>query len=580
MHKRSRWFVAAFSVVLLVLVSGCISGERAFRNSPAGSGEIRVRFDSRAVNLWPFYYQNDDFTSVLWPVFDWDPRGFAVRPFFCREGEEYSVLWPLAGWNGKGGWALNCCWGNSFFAAVPLLVWDWDSDYLQAGPVIRFYKMTFVIPVAFWDDSFKNWYFCPVWRSGELEGWGVFPLVWIVGDCRVLGPVWWVNSPEGLWGVFPLAGHYPDNFRHIGPVWWQSVGGGRSHGFFPLYGWTRYPNGFKLNLGYFLFQLRQASDWNRGHFLWPVVGWQKDLRSGRLDWRVWPLVNYNSSDWFSPILQITSSDSSASEYGLPDRSGPFGDFLGDGTGTPCRVLEDTEICFGSYLGYSLSGTARVWKDDAKMNLQGRLGSCLEQLDWLFHVWKNTRKESARREMETEIAGEKERLAVLLAELEPSLSVPDNPEELETLRREIVKRFCREVDFSGHRTLFGLASWYERFGEAYWGQFGFGAVYMRKYRDKSDFRILGYLYRARHDGAASEYLYPPFINVKEEPGRYRWSFLYRVFSYENDDGRKSGHIFFIPWGDPPPEPEKEPDGPKDIPEEVLPAGTVPSVVPLS
>ena len=104
--------------------------------------------------------------------------------------------------------------------------------------------------------------------------------------------------------------------------------------------------------------------------------------------------------------------------------------------------------------------------------------------------------------------------------------------------------------------------------------------MRKYKDKSDFRILGYLYRARHDGAASEYLYPPFINVKEEPGRYRWSFLYRVFSYENDDGRKSGHIFFIPWGDPPPEPEKEPDGPKDIPEEVLPAGTVPSVVPLS
>ena len=149
MHKRSRWFVAAFSVVLLVLVSGCISGERAFRNSPAGSGEIRVRFDSRAVNLWPFYYQNDDFTSVLWPVFDWDPRGFAVRPFFCREGEEYSVLWPLAGWDGKGGWALNCCWGNRFFAAVPLLVWDWDSDYLQAGPVIRFYKMTFVIPVAF-----------------------------------------------------------------------------------------------------------------------------------------------------------------------------------------------------------------------------------------------------------------------------------------------------------------------------------------------------------------------------------------------------------------------------------------------
>ena len=139
------------------------------------------------------------------------------------------------------------------------------------------------------------------------------------------------------------------------------------------------------------------------------------------------------------------------------------------------------------------------------------------------------------------------VAEQLARLDPALPVPENPEELETLTRTILERCCSEVDYFEHRTLGGLTSWYERFGDDYWGLFGFGTLFMRKYRDKSDFRILGYLYREKHDGDSSETLYPLFVNVKEAPGRYRWSFLYRVFSYENDNGRKSGHIFFIPWG---------------------------------
>ena len=79
---------AAMAAGALVLLSGCISSERAWRNSPAGSGEIRVRFDNQTVNVWPLYYHNDDFTSVLWPLFDLDSRGFAVRPLYCQEGNE------------------------------------------------------------------------------------------------------------------------------------------------------------------------------------------------------------------------------------------------------------------------------------------------------------------------------------------------------------------------------------------------------------------------------------------------------------------------------------------------------------
>ena len=67
MRNSSGLTAAAFAVMAagaLVLLSGCISSERAWRNSPAGSGEIRVRFDNQTVNVWPLYYHNDDFTSV------------------------------------------------------------------------------------------------------------------------------------------------------------------------------------------------------------------------------------------------------------------------------------------------------------------------------------------------------------------------------------------------------------------------------------------------------------------------------------------------------------------------------------
>ena len=72
--------------------------------------------------------------------------------------------------------------------------------------------------------------------------------------------------------------------------------------------------------------------------------------------------------------------------------------------------------------------------------------------------------------------------------------------------------------------------------------------MRREGDRSDLRILGFFYREKHDGESSEYLYPPFLSVKRSPGRTHWSFLYRVFSWRNDNGRRSGHILFIPWGD--------------------------------
>ena len=61
--KRSIGLLAAGALLLLSCM-GCVSGDRALRNSPAGR-KIEVRFDGSTVNLWPLYYHSGDFTSVL-----------------------------------------------------------------------------------------------------------------------------------------------------------------------------------------------------------------------------------------------------------------------------------------------------------------------------------------------------------------------------------------------------------------------------------------------------------------------------------------------------------------------------------
>ncbi|WP_294482159.1 hypothetical protein [uncultured Victivallis sp.] len=577
--RNSRGLTAAAFAVMaagaLVLLSGCISSERAWRNSPAGSGEIRVRFDNQTVNVWPLYYHNDDFTSVLWPLFDLDSRGFAVRPFYCQEGNEASLLWPLSGWDPDGGWALNCVWGDDFFAAIPLFIWS--DEIRQFGPVWRtITDKTVIFPIAYWEDSFRSWSFCPAWKI--RDDWGVFPVVWVMDDYRVIGPVWWRSSDRPYWGVFPivwrmddlhiigpawwsgngdeigvfpLAGRYGNNFCHIGPVWWQNG----NHGAFPLYGWEKRKTGFDFTIGYPLFRIEQSDDESEGHVLWPVVGWDIRRDGSYRSWRIWPLVSYNNNvfQWFSPVLQInTHSFAGDLSESFPNRPyTPFGRSFSLDEESPSRILESTKSWFGTILAFHESGTARVWKSaDSRLELE-KLANALWHLDRAFQrrswIEKDTHPEEWK-QAETNIAERKQKVAEQLARLDPALPVPENPEELETLTRTILERCCSEVDYFEHRTLGGLTSWYERFGDDYWGLFGLGTVFMRKYRDKSDFRILGYLYREKHDGDSSETLYPLFVNVKEAPGRYRWSFLYRVFSYENDNGRKSGHIFFIPWGD--------------------------------
>ncbi|NOT30848.1 MAG: hypothetical protein HOP15_10420, partial [Planctomycetes bacterium] len=100
--RLPRLAAFALAALLAAATSACLTGERLWRVSPFDGGSASER-----VNLWPLAYHNGQETSVLWPLFDVDERGFALRPLVAKDGAAYSVLFPLAAWDTDAGlgWA-------------------------------------------------------------------------------------------------------------------------------------------------------------------------------------------------------------------------------------------------------------------------------------------------------------------------------------------------------------------------------------------------------------------------------------------------------------------------------------------
>ena len=95
------------------------------------AGKVDVgNVEGAPVNVWPFFFSSDHYTSVLWPFIDWDRYGFAVRPFYNQEGDEHAVLFPLSAWNpvNGDGWVLFAAWNKHGFGFIPFC-WQYrDND--------------------------------------------------------------------------------------------------------------------------------------------------------------------------------------------------------------------------------------------------------------------------------------------------------------------------------------------------------------------------------------------------------------------------------------------------------------------
>ncbi len=189
-----------------LILTSCVSGKRLMEISPFSEKSSALP-DPDRVNLWPVVYHNQDTTSVMWPLMDFDQDGFAIRPIIAKDEADWSLLWPLSGWNtdtGRG-WFLNSYFDtDEYFGIFPLM--HVNEDWGFAG-------------TAYWGK----------------ETFGVFPLLHVEDDCGALTTMYW---NRGDFGFFPFF-HVGKNFKYFGPFFY----GDKGLGAFPAYWyWSEGPD--------------------------------------------------------------------------------------------------------------------------------------------------------------------------------------------------------------------------------------------------------------------------------------------------------------------------------------------------
>jgi hypothetical protein len=163
------------------------------------------------INLWPLLYRRPGFTSVLWPLADFDKNGMAIRPFYVQDKNEYSILFPLSGWNpvNGDGWVFTGYWNKNANGIFPLYhvgndlgyvlpVW-WTKKYF-GGPLVCFARkkgVNFVGPVWYNSKSGKSGFFPFVLHEGFSRGY-CFPLYFY--DCKA--------DEKLILPLFGALGHY------------------------------------------------------------------------------------------------------------------------------------------------------------------------------------------------------------------------------------------------------------------------------------------------------------------------------------------------------------------------------------
>lgn len=267
--------LAAFcllSCLAAVLFSGCISGRRAARIgalekpwSGGGTGETVNCWPFFASNsqeefatvMWPFFIHSKGYNALLWPLADWDDKGFAIRPFYVREESEHSLLWPLCGWGARRGWFANFIWDNGTYLFLPLAKYCGRRQFVPnyVGPLWWWPDRGFgLFPLFAYSCGGKYDRFLNLYRTEETCGF--FPLARFSltggGDSFVL-PFWYSSPANGLRMFLPF--YYNSGTVHAGALWlydaspesrklmilntyWSRTQNGNDYwSFFPLFGW-------------------------------------------------------------------------------------------------------------------------------------------------------------------------------------------------------------------------------------------------------------------------------------------------------------------------------------------------------
>lgn len=329
MKKMILFFFAAIVLVL----SGCVSSKRMARMSGGVFDEYSAppsyqlrsaRFqqktpyadpirrssatkigglDDTLINIWPFFFRNSSYWSMLWPFVDYDKYGFAIRPFYVQDGDEYSILFPLSSWNpvSNEGWIGNFVWKNHRFGFIPftfqdthqedsgwfyytpLLIHDYDRVPLRRDKLSRKdYFTEFML--AFWSKntdvavSDYDWLF-RYWNKDHIPGNKA--LAYHFGKIEKPVP----KTAEELY-------QFQDRILKTLP---QRTG--YKYGFFPLFSYGKQPNGRTE----FTWLLLNSIERGKGRFSWNFFGPIAKYKNRDLDSR-W-LHDSTEEEFFSlPLM--------------------------------------------------------------------------------------------------------------------------------------------------------------------------------------------------------------------------------------------------------------------------------------
>lgn len=312
MKRMKSVQLSAGAALALALAAGCASSDRMARMSGgvvseySAPSKLRMRsakfqaktsalesprhasraalsgIDGSPVNVWPLFFSAPEYWSVLWPMIDCDPYGFAVRPFVNVEGDDRSILFPLSAWNiaDKDGWALNCIWSKDSFGFVPLS-WQQETDesfWCYYTPL--FYHSHGKLPLGWRADADNSLGGSMNWRRNDGFTWFCLGYYEHESVLRKGGWDWLFDwSDEKILNVAPykLAGtdyRIPTDRQGIGRLQSEVAptlarDDNRTCGFFPLFSLTTEDSGDFLFSGLVNLFSAEATD---GSMEWDFLG--------------------------------------------------------------------------------------------------------------------------------------------------------------------------------------------------------------------------------------------------------------------------------------------------------------------
>ena len=586
-----KTFAAAVAMTIAMVLCSCVSSHRMMRVSPLET-QPETRFENTAVNLWPAYYGKTGEGAVLWPLADWDPKGFAIRPFFHRDEHEYAILFPFCAWNPVtgDGWVIPAYWNHANYGAVPFFHVGEELYYF--GPVWYLHR----------DGEFG---FFPLYRQNNAaDGW-FFPLYLYRWDerRRMILPLF------GTVGMYREAGKE----YHYRALTWFHVGDGAfaAHGILPFYyyrrdsdtrllvtplfgrGWDPQTGDTRVwdIAGPLFFRMKDRHD-DFESIMWPLyiqshtpdstaygslpLFWykyrpQQDKTELNL---MWPLFSYNG--------YASAVNWSRNNFNL---LGPFV-FMNNRIYDHDRITRDNYIAT-LFFQYSITNDPvnqmpscpilhrkyRRTADFYRQLVEEQQFSCFFVFKYgigHYNTWSERAEDFSalenaliRAEMPDALGSvspateevrklqakmrdtAQKNIVDQLQKLKLDVPAPTTNSEIGALRRLLYERYCRSV--TRYRYGFPLLFDVDWFGADYdWNVF-FYLARGEKSKDRELTAVLEYFYRWRRDGENAETLIFPFISRQTAPGKTRISFLWRVYAHENDRGKIGGYLFFIPYG---------------------------------